>query len=144
MIPAAEKKLCCTYCHRVIEICDSEFQDNVPSACTGGKVRKAYDRFEALPEADCKCGLKKIPAGADGIHWYWQLHSRTGCTLELPDSKCWCGLKRSEHINGHDRDAENARNEQVYSNSNPNDNRYSEPDPDYKRDAKRNGDFDRD
>lgn len=49
----------------------------------------------------CKCGLKDIPAGVNIIRWYWQEHSRTRCTLELPNERCWCGLLRSEHISGH-------------------------------------------
>ena len=49
----------------------------------------------------CKCGQMQVPAGVDGVNWYWQRHARDGCTLELPNTRCWCGLLRSEHINGH-------------------------------------------
>jgi hypothetical protein len=54
-----------------------------------------------MPPVKCPCGQHDIPAAIDGIQWYWQRHARTGCTLELPDLVCWCGLKRSEHIKGH-------------------------------------------
>ena len=53
----------------------------------------------------CACGhfiLSSAYPEAQTVHtWYWQTHSVGGCSLELPDSICWCGLKRSEHINGH-------------------------------------------
>jgi hypothetical protein len=49
----------------------------------------------------CKCGLKEIQDGIGGISWYWQMHRREACTLELPNSLCWCGLLRSEHVDGH-------------------------------------------
>lgn len=52
-------------------------------------------------EGPCKCGLKTIPAYADAISWYWQMHARDKCTLELPNERCWCGLLRSEHLEGH-------------------------------------------
>lgn len=51
--------------------------------------------------APCKCGLHQIPGWADQVSWFWQLHSRNVCTLELPNSRCECGLLRSEHIEGH-------------------------------------------
>jgi len=54
----------------------------------------------------CKCGQMPIPSYVNGIHWYWQFHTRKKCTLELPNSKCWCGLLRSEHITGHKQDVE--------------------------------------
>lgn len=49
----------------------------------------------------CKCGQKEIPFNVDRVSWYWQLHGRDKCTLELPNIKCQCGLLRSEHIEGH-------------------------------------------
>jgi hypothetical protein len=52
-------------------------------------------------EVSCKCGLHKIPAWANGVSWYWQLHKRDVCMLELPNIRCWCGLLRSEHLEGH-------------------------------------------
>lgn len=52
--------------------------------------------------ARCICGQQEIPAGADGMQWYWQHHSRVGpCVLELPNQRCWCGRLRSEHVDGH-------------------------------------------
>lgn len=58
-------------------------------------------RRENTKEMACHCGQQKIPIPFDGVNWYWQYHGRKGCTLELPDTVCWCGLKRSEHIDGH-------------------------------------------
>lgn len=55
--------------------------------------------------ARCKCGQREVPAGCDGVRWYWQRHGRDACTLELPNKRCWCGLLRSEHIDGHREDA---------------------------------------
>lgn len=49
----------------------------------------------------CNCGLHIIPAGFDIVKWYWQEHGRNVCTLQLPNERCWCGLLRSEHIEGH-------------------------------------------
>lgn len=49
----------------------------------------------------CMCGHRWIPARVDRVSWYWQMHGRDRCTLELPDLVCWCGLKRSEHVDGH-------------------------------------------
>ena len=49
----------------------------------------------------CKCGQREIPPGAHAVSWYWQTHGRDACTLELPNVRCWCGLLRSEHIDGH-------------------------------------------
>ncbi len=55
----------------------------------------------------CQCGHLLIPRRHDGydygVQWYWQRHSVKLCQLELPDLVCWCGLKRSEHIEGHKR-----------------------------------------
>ena len=51
----------------------------------------------------CACGAGWIPKSYGRIHWYWQIHGRDVCTLELPDKQCWCGLKRSEHVDGHSR-----------------------------------------
>jgi len=53
------------------------------------------------PEAQCACGLMPVPSGFDGVRWYWQRHARDTCTLELPNTRCWCGLLRSEHVEGH-------------------------------------------
>lgn len=50
----------------------------------------------------CKCGHLMIPKRSDSVSWYWQSHGLRVCTLELPDLVCWCGLKRSEHIDGHE------------------------------------------
>lgn len=55
------------------------------------------ERYRTMPAVRCVCGEHEIPKAIDGINWYWQHHSRTGCTLELPDIVCWCGLKRSQH-----------------------------------------------
>ena len=64
------------------------------------------DPYKRNPEKGrCKCGLKEVPAGCDGVQWYWQRHARYACTLELPNLKCWCGRLRSEHIDGHDETA---------------------------------------
>lgn len=50
----------------------------------------------------CKCELHEIPDYINGgINWYWSYHTRTKCTLELPNKKCWCGRLRSEHLDGH-------------------------------------------
>lgn len=60
------------------------------------------DNYKRRPTAGkCQCGLHEVSAGADGVRWYWQRHTREGCTLELPNKMCWCGLLRSEHITGH-------------------------------------------
>lgn len=48
----------------------------------------------------CCCGHRLVRPNMREI-WYWQNHSTAGCTLELPDLICWCGLKRSEHVDGH-------------------------------------------
>ena len=48
----------------------------------------------------CKCKLKEVN-GTDIISWYWQEHSAALCTVELPNLRCWCGLLRSEHVEGH-------------------------------------------
>ncbi len=55
-----------------------------------------------LPKQQCKCGQQEVPAGAHGVNWYWQNHARDKCVLELPNLRCWCGMLRSEHIDGHD------------------------------------------
>jgi len=60
---------------------------------------KRYERHPTVGK--CQCGLHEVPAGVDGVNWYWQRHSREGCTLELPNTRCWCGRLRSEHIDGH-------------------------------------------
>jgi len=58
--------------------------------------------YERNPTSgQCLCGLKEVAAGVDGVQWYWQRHTREGCTLELPNKRCWCGLLRSEHLTGH-------------------------------------------
>ena len=54
----------------------------------------------------CNCGFVDIPEGFHVVSWYWQEHSVKACTLQLPNVKCWCGLLRSEHIEGH-REEEN-------------------------------------
>lgn len=66
-------------------------------------MEHAFGLFDSeMDGADpCDCGAGWIPKRIDGVMWYWQRHSRTGCTLELPNSRCWCGLLRSEHIEGH-------------------------------------------
>jgi len=64
-----------------------------------------FNRFKSLPSTKCFCGQKVIDAGVDKISWYWTNHGRMECTLQLPDNKCWCGLKRSEHIEGHNPEA---------------------------------------
>lgn len=65
------------------------------------------DNYKRNPKADpCQCKRLEIPAGVDGCNWYWQYHTRTKCTVELPDLTCWCGLKRSEHNTGHDINVE--------------------------------------
>ncbi|MGB4782450.1 MAG: hypothetical protein WBH61_10535 [Candidatus Methylomirabilis sp.] len=61
-----------------------------------------YEHVLRYPKAGkCDCGLHEVPRAISGVQSYWQRHSREGCTLELPDKLCWCGLKRSEHITGH-------------------------------------------
>lgn len=52
---------------------------------------------EGLP---CACGHRLVRPNMREL-WYWQTHSLKVCTLELPDIVCWCGLKRSEHVDGH-------------------------------------------
>ncbi len=61
-----------------------------------------------IPAGRCKCGLQELQEGIHGSHWYWALHTRDACTLELPDERCWCGRLRSEHQNaeGHDPQAQ--------------------------------------
>ena len=56
----------------------------------------------------CACGHFFVDRNAR-CYWYWQTHSLGGCTLELPDVVCWCGLKRSEHIDGHNWSAQEIR-----------------------------------
>lgn len=64
---------------------------------------KEIDPYKRNPKAGlCECALMEVPAGCDGVQWYWQRHARDGCTLELPNIRCWCGLLRSEHVTGHD------------------------------------------
>lgn len=64
-------------------------------------VREA-NPWKRNPKADqCKCAQMEVPAGIDRVKWYWQVHGRDACTLELPNKRCWCGLLRSEHIDGH-------------------------------------------
>lgn len=48
----------------------------------------------------CSCGHRLVKQGTISC-WYWQRHSEHTCTLELPDLTCWCGLRRSEHVDGH-------------------------------------------
>jgi len=57
-----------------------------------------------FPQSQCACGLHKIAGGIHGIRWYWAVHARDVCVLELPNERCWCGRLRSEHQNqeGHD------------------------------------------
>lgn len=85
----------------------------VPSATASAE--SAYERARREhPEAGrCKCGQHEIPARFDGINWYWQRHSREGCTLELPNSVCWCGLLRHEHTDGHQKGVESPLREQT-------------------------------
>ncbi len=63
------------------------------------------DHYVRRP-GSCACDLHEVPAGIDGVNWYWQRHTRKGCTLELPNARCWCGRLRSEHLDGHDPKAE--------------------------------------
>jgi hypothetical protein len=49
----------------------------------------------------CHCGLHRIPPSFTGVRWYWSVHRADACTLELPNLRCWCGLLRSEHQQGH-------------------------------------------
>jgi hypothetical protein len=64
------------------------------------------DPYKRHPVAGrCKCDQHEVPAGCDGVQWYWSRHTRVACTLELPNLKCWCGRLRSEHIDGHDETA---------------------------------------
>lgn len=63
---------------------------------------REQDPYKRNPEVGkCSCGQHDVPAGCDGVQWYWQRHAREACTLELPNKQCWCGLLRSEHITGH-------------------------------------------
>jgi len=55
------------------------------------------------PTVTCHCGQRTIPENVDRVYWYWQAHGRKICTLELPNERCWCGLLRHEHIEGHKR-----------------------------------------
>lgn len=48
----------------------------------------------------CCCGHRLVRPNMREM-WYWQTHSLKECTLTLPDLVCWCGLKRSEHRDGH-------------------------------------------
>jgi len=64
------------------------------------QLRTNADKDRTKAE-QCSCGLKEIPVGVNVISWYWQEHSRTKCTAELPNERCWCGLLRSEHTQGH-------------------------------------------
>ncbi len=78
----------------------------------GNGLRAICDALRAPPrepakaeqektEGPCKCGLRQLRAHEGGHSWYWQLHTREKCTLELPNARCWCGLLRSEHLEGH-------------------------------------------
>lgn len=77
----------------LIDVIDTHCAQQVaPAAPSARPARKA---------GPCKCGQHQIPDWADVVSWYWQKHGRTGCTLELPNERCECGLLRSEHITGH-------------------------------------------
>ncbi len=52
-------------------------------------------------EGTCHCGLHHIPAHIDGVIWYWARHARDACKLDLPDTVCSCGRRRSEHQDEH-------------------------------------------
>jgi len=78
------------------------FQNKMEAIPSPPETTQNWDeRYRTMPAVKCACGMKEVPAAIDGVQWYWQSHSRTGCTLELPNLVCWCGLKRSEHITGH-------------------------------------------
>jgi hypothetical protein len=66
---------------------------------------------KAKQEQRCLCGLHVIRAGVNGVHWYWALHTRERCSLDLPNERCWCGRLRSEHQDehGHEPGARDAR-----------------------------------
>ena len=71
-------------------------------ATTGSATERTTDPYKRNPTAgQCKCGGHTVPAGCDGVQWYWQRHGRDACTLELPNLRCWCGLLRHEHVTGH-------------------------------------------
>jgi hypothetical protein len=60
--------------------------------------------YEIARRVPCACGHRLVPPNPEvSVRWYWQLHSVSGCSLELPDVTCCCGLKRSEHVDGHAR-----------------------------------------
>jgi hypothetical protein len=66
---------------------------------TNASVALIWDKEQLV---FCKCGHFLVNLGVTH-NWYWQTHNAKVCTLELPDLVCWCGLKRSEHIDGHQR-----------------------------------------
>lgn len=68
------------------------------------ELRRARDKPVQYPRSRCACGLHTIAGGIHGIRWYWAVHARDRCVLELPNEKCWCGRLRSEHQDqaGHD------------------------------------------
>lgn len=79
--------------------CEYKACADVRAAIAAAASETAHPAFSA---AKCQCGLHDIPNNVRGVHWYWQLHTRDGCTLELPNLPCpACGLLRSEHITGH-------------------------------------------
>lgn len=57
--------------------------------------------MENETEARCACGLHTIAAGVHGVNWYWAVHTRKRCSLDLPNVRCWCGRLRSEHQDEH-------------------------------------------
>lgn len=82
--------------------CGRQADESCPEVCCLERPASAVDPYVRNPaKGQCKCGQHEVPAGCDGIQWYWQRHGRTACTLELPNERCWCGLLRSEHIKGH-------------------------------------------
>jgi len=85
----------------IVDAIAAEFRDAITTEVRTSDVEANRARRELLTESRCKCGTREIPAYIDGVQWYWQRHARDACTLELPNERCWCGLLRHEHVDGH-------------------------------------------
>jgi len=93
-----------TKCECGADVHNKRIDDALAHPAIQRAVGKSDDPYQRRPNpGPCACGLREIPSGVDGVQWYWQRHAREGCTLELPNHRCSCGLLRSEHLEGHQR-----------------------------------------
>jgi hypothetical protein len=97
------------------ELCQAQLQidQHQPGPRTTPAPRSVLTRSSEPPSAQgllpmeieacvpCSCGHRLVPRDGGAHSWYWQHHSVNLCTLQLPDEICWCGRRRSEHVDGH-------------------------------------------